>query len=123
MNRCARLGLSVLFTAKPQAEIKIPSMAGFWHLNLIHFLDFYFSFFFLANTMRRWRQYRIIGKLVVTSPGRWPRLLNLIQENKTIVLTWTTFVPGLLALGLSILQVLASRLVWPEAGMPPHGLT
>ncbi len=98
-------------------------MAGFWHLNLIHFLDFYFSFFFLANTMRRWRQYRIIGKLVVTSPGRWPRLLNLIQENKTIVLTWTTFLPGLLALGLSILQVLASRLVWPEAGVPPRGLT
>jgi hypothetical protein len=98
-------------------------MAGFWHLNLIHFLDFYFAFFFLANTMRRWTQYRIIGKLVVTSPGRWPRLLSLIQENKTIVLTWTTFLPGLLALGISILQVLASRLVWPEAGVPPHGLT
>jgi hypothetical protein len=98
-------------------------MSGFWRLNLIHFLDFYFTFFFLANTMRRWRQYHTIGKLVVTCPGRWPRLLNLIQQNKAIVLTWTTFLPGLLALALSISQVLASRLVWPEAGVPPHGLT
>ena len=98
-------------------------MAGFWHLNLIHFLDFYFAFFFFANTMRRWGQYHAIARLVLASPGRWPRLLQLIQQNKAIVLTWTTFFPGLLALALSILQVLASRLVWPEAGRPPHGLT
>jgi len=98
-------------------------MSGFWRLNLIHFLDFYFAFFFLANTMRRWQQYHVIARLVVTSPGRWPRLLQLIQQNKAIVLTWTTFLPGLLALALSILQVLASRLVWPEAGVPPSGLT
>jgi hypothetical protein len=98
-------------------------MSGFWHLNLIHFLDFYFAFFFLANTMRRWGQYHVIAKLIVTSPGRWPRLLNLIQQNKAIVLTWTTFLPGLLALALSITQILASRLVWPEAGVPPRGLT
>jgi len=98
-------------------------MAGFWQLNLIHFLDFYFAFFFFANTMRRWGQYHAIARLVLASPGRWPRLLQLIQQNKAIVLTWTTFFPGLLALALSILQVLASRLVWPEAGRPPHGLT
>ena len=98
-------------------------MAGFWQLNLIHFLDFYFAFFFFANTMRRWGQYHAIARLVLASPGRWPHLLQLIQQNKAIVLTWTTFFPGLLALALSILQVLASRLVWPEAGRPPHGLT
>jgi hypothetical protein len=28
-----------------------------------------------------------------------------------------------LALALSIVQILASRLVWPQAGVPPHGLT
>jgi hypothetical protein len=32
-------------------------MSGFWHLNVIHFLDFYFSFFFLANTLRRFGQF------------------------------------------------------------------
>jgi hypothetical protein len=61
--------------------------------------------------------------LVLATPGRWPRLLQLIQKNKAIVLSWTTFIPGLLALALSLLQVLASRLVWPEAGVPPRGLT
>ncbi len=98
-------------------------MSGFRNLNLIHFLDFYFSFFFLANSMRRLGQYYVVARLVVTGPGRWPRLLQLIKENKAIFLTWTIVLPGLLALVLTILQVLASRLVWPGAGRPPSGLT
>jgi hypothetical protein len=38
-------------------------------------------------------------------------------------MTWATFLPALLALLLSLVQLLASRLVWPEAGQPPDGLT
>jgi hypothetical protein len=38
-------------------------------------------------------------------------------------LTWSTILPALLALLLSLVQMLASRLVWPDAGRPPHGLT
>jgi hypothetical protein len=98
-------------------------MSAILHLNLIRFLDFYFSFFFLANTLRRFGQYYVVGKLVVTSPGRWPRLVQLIKEHTAIFLTWTTILPGLLALTLSIVQLLASRLVWPDAGKPPYGLT
>jgi hypothetical protein len=98
-------------------------MTGLWHLNVIHFLDFYFSFFFLLNTLRRLGQYHTVAQLVVTSPGRWPRLLQLIKAHTTIFLTWTTILPGLLALSLSIAQLLASRLVWPDAGRPPRGLT
>jgi hypothetical protein len=97
-------------------------MTGFWHLNVIHFLDFYFSFFFLANTLRRFGQYHTIARLVVTSPGRWPRLLQLIKEHTAVFLSWTTILPGLLALTLSVVQLLASRLVWPDAGKP-DGLT
>jgi hypothetical protein len=98
-------------------------MTELLRLNLIHFLDFYFSFFFLANTFRRFGQYHAVAHLVVTSPGRWPRLLQLIKENTAIFLTWTTILPGLLALVLSVVQLLASRLLWPEAGRPPYGLT
>jgi len=98
-------------------------MESFRHLNLIHFLDFYFAFFFLASTLRRLGQYHAVAQLVVTSPGRWPRLLALIKENTAIFLTWTTILPCLLALSLSLVQLLASRLVWPDAGRPPSGLT
>jgi hypothetical protein len=94
-----------------------------WHLNLIRFLDFYFSFFFFASTIRRLGQYQAVARLVLASRGRWPRLLSLIKEHRAIFLTGTTIVPGLLALGLMVIQLLASRLVWPDAGKPPFGLT
>jgi len=44
-------------------------MNGFWDLNLIHFLDFYFMVLFLAGTMRRWGQYQNIGNLAVSGPS------------------------------------------------------
>jgi hypothetical protein len=98
-------------------------MSKFWDLNLIHFLDFYFMFMFLAGTWRRTHQYSEMGKLLLSGPRRWPLLLKLVNEHRTIFLTWTTVVPGLLAFALSVVQLLASRLVWPEAGEPPGGLT
>jgi hypothetical protein len=99
------------------------AMSGFWDLNLIHFLDFYFMFVFLAGTVRRFEQYRNIGKLVLTGPGRWPRLLKLVREHRTIFMTWATAAPALLALALSVVQLIASRMVWPDAGRPGTGLT
>jgi hypothetical protein len=98
-------------------------MDGFWNLSLIHFLDFYFTLLFIAGTYRRFGQYQSIGKLALSSPGRWPRLLKLIHEHRTIFMTWTTVAPALLALGLSVIQLIASRMVWPDAGRPPTGLT
>jgi hypothetical protein len=97
-------------------------MDGLRHLNLIFFLDFYFAWMFFASTYRRIRQYQTFGQLAFSWPGRWPRLLNLIREHRTVFLTWRTAAPALLALGLWMLQLLASRLVWPEAGQPPDGL-
>jgi hypothetical protein len=92
-------------------------------LNLIHFLDFYFMFVFLVGTVRRYEQYRNVGKLVLTGPGRWPRLLKLVREHRTIFMTWATAAPALLALTLSVVQLIASRMVWPDAGRPTTGLT
>jgi hypothetical protein len=96
---------------------------GFWDRNLIRFLDFYFTFFFFANTFRRLGQYQAVARLVLASPGRWPKLLNLVKEHRAIFLTGTTVVPGLLALGLMTVQLVASRWIWPDAGKPPFGLT
>lgn len=92
-------------------------------INLIHFLDFYLLTVFLLSTLRRIGQYRTYLGLAVSLPGRWPNLFRLVQQHKMVFLTWATVAPALLALGLSVVQLLASRVVWPEAGRPPFGLT
>src|SRR5262249_18055751 len=98
-------------------------MTGFLHLNLIHFLDFYFAFMFFVGTVRRCGQYYNIAELVWLGPRRWPRLLQLIPEHRVVFFPWSPLAPALMALGLSLVQLIASRLIWPEAGEPPQGLT
>jgi hypothetical protein len=90
-------------------------MSGLAHLDLIRFLDFYLMFTFLAATVRRIGQYLSIGRLVVTGPGRWPRLLELVKQHRMVFLTWSTILPALLALLLSVVQLLASQKLWPQA--------
>jgi len=87
-------------------------MNWFWSLNLIHFLDFYFALMFFIGLIRRFGQYRSVANLVVTWPGRWPKLLNLVSEYRTIFWTWSMVMPALLALALWIAQMLASRFVF-----------
>src|SRR5882672_9236093 len=98
-------------------------MEGFWNLNLIHFLDFYFALVFFFGMMRRFAQYHSVAKLVFTWPGRWPHLLKLVTRYRTIFLTWRNFLTALLALALWVAQLIASRGLWPEAGESPAGLT
>ncbi len=98
-------------------------MSGLLHLNVIHFLDFYFSFMFFLSTYRRFQLYQGIGKLALAVPGRWPRLLKLIHEHRMIFLTWEMVLSASMALALMLVQLVASRFLWPDAGRPPHGLT
>jgi hypothetical protein len=90
-------------------------MNGSSTLNLIHLFDFYLAVMFLASLYRRMSQYRAIGGLVLAVPGRWPRLFELVRRHGMIFLTWNTFLPALLALVLSIIQMVLSRLVFPGA--------
>jgi hypothetical protein len=104
-------------------------MSGFWNLNLIHLFDFYLTLAFLLSSYRRIGQYRAIGGLAVTWPGRWPRLLKLIRQHHMIFLTWSTVLPGIIAFSLTLLQILASRVLWHQhaaectvANLPSHWL-
>jgi hypothetical protein len=90
-------------------------MNGFADLNLIRFFDFYLMFTFAALTLRRVGQYLSAGRLVVAGPARWPRLLELLKQHRMIFLTWSTISPAVLALLLSLLQLAASRSIWPQA--------
>src|SRR5262245_29867109 len=122
---CKFTGVVIECTPQPRAELELAdhAMSGLWNLSLIRFLDFYFMLLFLAGTWRRFGQYQNIGKLALTGPARWPRLLGLIREHRTIFMTWATVAPALLALAVTVIQLIASRMVWPGAGRPPGGLT
>ena len=98
-------------------------MADFLALNLIHFLDFYFAFMFFAGLWRRWGQYRNVVHLVLAGPGRWPHLLKVVSRYHTIFWTWKTVLPALLMFVLWMVQLFASRFVFPDAGTPASALT
>jgi hypothetical protein len=92
-------------------------MSGLQQLNLIHFFDFYLMLMFGLNTTRRLGQYWDSAGLVLRGPARWPHLFRLVKQHRTVFMTWATILPGLLALALSVVQLLASRLVWPHADL------
>jgi hypothetical protein len=98
-------------------------MSGLWDLNLIRLFDFYLAAAFLLSTANRVRQYLDVLGLVGRFPSRWPSLLGLVGQQRAVFLTWTTLIPALLALLVLVIQTLASRLLWPQAGQPPFGLT
>ena len=98
-------------------------MSRIGDLSLIHLFDFYLATTFLLSTASRVRQYSAVLALVRSFASRWPRLMELVKQHRSIFLTWQTIAPAVLALALLVVQTLASRLLWPEAGRPPNGLT
>jgi hypothetical protein len=92
-------------------------------LNLVRFLDFYFAFMFVASTWRRLSQYHTAAQIALKLPKRWPNLMQLISSHRMIFWSWSTILPAILALGLWLVQILASRLVWPEAANGEHAMT
>lgn len=95
-----------------------------WYdLNLINCLTFYFLMMFAASTFRRWQQYREMISLVMGSGQRWPHLLKLVKSHRTIFLTWRTVAPLALTLALTVVQALASQVLFPQAGESATGLT
>src|SRR5437870_8104994 len=98
-------------------------MNGVMSLNLLHFLDFYFALMFFVGVWRRLEQYSSVGKLVLAGPTRWPRLLKLVHEYRTIFWTWSMIMPALLGLGLWLAQMVASRILFRDAGNIEYTLT
>jgi hypothetical protein len=84
-------------------------------VNLIRLFDFYLAAMFLLSTMRRLSQYRSIAAIVFSAPGRWPRLLREMKQHGAIFFTWTTLRPAALALSLSVVHMIVSRVIWPSA--------
>jgi len=88
---------------------------GVLDLNLIHLFTFYLAAAFLISTVRRLRQYHTVARLAVAAPNRWPRVMEQLRGHWIMFLTWATLRPVAVALGLLIIQMICSRLIWPTA--------
>jgi hypothetical protein len=88
---------------------------GVLDLNLIHLFTFYLAAAFLISTVRRLRQYHTVARLAVAAPNRWPRVLEQLRGHWIMFLTWATLRPVAVALGLLVIQMICSRLIWPTA--------
>lgn len=91
-------------------------------LNLIHLFDFYLAAMFVVGTYRRYGLYRQSAGLAMSMPGRWPNLLKLVHDYRTVFLTWRTLLPSVLTLVVWALNIAASRLVWHQADLTATSL-
>jgi hypothetical protein len=86
-------------------------------LNLINLFTFYLAAVFLLSTVRRLRQYHDVVQLALAAPNRWPRVLEQLRGHWIMFLTWATLRPVAVALGLLVIQMICSRLIWPTANL------
>jgi hypothetical protein len=99
-------------------------MSFIWNdLNLINCLTFYYLLMFALGIYRRWQQYREMLKLLISTGHRWPHLLKLVKQHRTIFMTWQTVAPLALALAITLLQILFSQVIFPQAAESATGLT
>src|SRR5262245_42933465 len=83
--------------------------------NLIRIFDFYLVLMFIISFLRRWDVYWNAIRLLIAVRGRWPKLLERLGEHKSVLLNWSFFRPALLALILTIVQLIFSRWIYPQA--------
>jgi hypothetical protein len=91
-------------------------------LNLIRLFDFYLAFMFVVSVVRRKEVYWNAVRLLVTVRGRWPRLVQRLAEHRSLLLNWSFFRPAALALALTIVQLICSRVIWPQAVLLGSGI-
>jgi hypothetical protein len=84
-------------------------------LNLIRVFDFYLALMALVSFVRRWDVYWNALYVLVAVRGRWPKLLARLAEHQELLMNWTFFRPAVLAVFLTAVQLICSRLLWPQA--------
>jgi hypothetical protein len=97
-------------------------MHGFLHANLINVFDFYLSAMMVLSIYRRRAVYWNGLQLVLTSLKR-RRLLNQLGHHRDALLTRDLLRPFFLAMVLLLIQILCSRVIFPQATVSIAGLS
>jgi hypothetical protein len=85
--------------------------------NLILIFTCYLAFMFFLSLWRRWEVYWNAIRILMAVRGRWPKLIHQLGEHKSMILNWSFFRPAIVAVILTIVQMIASRLIWPQASI------
>jgi hypothetical protein len=90
-------------------------MSRFEAANLIRVFDFYLAAMFVLGFARRYTLYWDTLRILVAVRGRWPRLLDRLKLHHGVLVTREVIRPLLLALALTVVQLVCSRVIWPQA--------
>ena len=93
------------------------------NVNLIAALDWYLMLTFVLSTIRRLSQYRAMLAVIFAVPSRWPKLFRLVQEHRTILLTWPTLAPVAVTFLIMLLHSIAYRGIWQTARVTPADIS
>lgn len=91
-------------------------------INLIRVFDFYLAVMFFLSLLRRYDVYLDAVYILFKVRGRWPKLLQRLGEHKSVLLNWSFFRPAVVALVMMLVQLVCSRLIWPQAVLTAPGL-
>ena len=92
-------------------------MSRFEAANLIRVFDFYLASMFLLSFTRRYVVYWDALRLLVSLRGRWPKLLDRLKQHHGVLVTREVIRPLGVALGLTLIQMICSRVIWPQAAL------
>jgi hypothetical protein len=84
-------------------------------INLLGFYDLYLIVTFVLGITRRYRQYQALVGLILACGQRWPKLVQLVSQHRTIFLTWPTLAPIGMTFVLMAINTLAYNFIWTEA--------
>ena len=93
-------------------------MTGLLETNLIKHFDFYLAFMMVLSLWRRWRVYTDAGRLAFSTFFRRQKLMGRLGEHKHLLLSGDVIRPLLVMIGLTVVQWICSRLIWPSAKVP-----
>lgn len=92
-------------------------------INLITAYERYLVLTFFLSFLIRFRQYQSNVQFAWQFPQQWPSVLEVIRQNTTIFLTWTTLLPVAITFAILFVHTICYRLIWSEATVTPAELT
>lgn len=83
--------------------------------NLIRAFDFYLAVMLVLSLARRYLVYWDAVVLVARFRGRWPKLIDRLKQHHGVLVTSEVLRPLGLAVLLTVVQMVCSRLIFPQA--------